>query len=231
MSEYVRMPKADYEAACNAIRTKTGKTALIKSGEMEAEILGITTGGGSSADVRYVTFMSYDGTVEYGKKAVAVGDDCADPIARGVFDTPTRESTVQYNFTHGGWATEPNGGIDDSALLNVTEDRTVYAAYIATLRLYTITFYDDDGTTVLYEDQWAYGATPSYTPTKDGLDFVGWNPELTATTCDASYTVVWKTKPSFALKNLLNSLPNSVLTGIFCKFGSVDEIRPVRVSV
>ena len=67
MSEYVRMPKADYVAACNAIRTKTGKTELIKSGEMEAEILGITTGGGSSEDVCYVTFMSYDGWTEYGK--------------------------------------------------------------------------------------------------------------------------------------------------------------------
>ena len=56
---------------------------------------GKSGGGGSSADVRYVTFMSHDGAVEYGKKAVAVGDDCADPIARGVFSAPTRESTAQ----------------------------------------------------------------------------------------------------------------------------------------
>lgn len=55
--------------------------------------------GGGFGDVRYVTFMSEDGTMEYGKKAAAVGDDCADPIARGVFVTPTKESDAQYNYT------------------------------------------------------------------------------------------------------------------------------------
>ena len=94
---------------------------------MEGEILGITSGGGSSADVRYVTFMNEDGTVELGKKAVATGDDCADPIDRGVFSTPTKESTAQYTYTFYGWATTPNG--TPSKTVKVTGDTTLYAIW------------------------------------------------------------------------------------------------------
>lgn len=199
MSEYVIMPKADYVAACDAIRAKTGKTDLIKSGDMEPEILGITTGGGSSADVRYVTFMNDDGTVQLGKKAVAVGDDCADPIARGIFGTPTKESTAQYSYTFsGGWATTPGGGKDSNALKAVTEDRTVYANFISAVRYYTITFYDSDGTTVLKTSSLAYGATPSYNPIKDGYLFTGWVPALTTVTGNASYTASWEESLTFA---------------------------------
>lgn len=199
MSEYVIMPKEDYVNACAAIRGQTGRTGPIKSGEMEDLILGIETGGGgSSADVRYVTFMNEDGSVELGKKAVAVGDDCADPIARGVFDTPTKESTAQYNYTHDYWSTVPNGGTDANALKAVTEDRTVYATFISVLRYYTITFYDSDGTIVLTTKSVAYGSVPSYTPTKEGVVFAGWNKELEAVTGDASYIAVWSEKLTFA---------------------------------
>lgn len=38
MSDYMILPTADYKAACDAIRAKTGKTDLIKSGDMAAEI-------------------------------------------------------------------------------------------------------------------------------------------------------------------------------------------------
>lgn len=154
--------------------------------------------GGSSDDVRYVTFMSHDGLIEYGKKAVAVGDDCADPITRGVFATPTRESDAQYNYTFYGWATTPNGGADADALKAVAEDKTVYANFASTVRKYTITFYDDDGTTVLNTLSVAYGSVPSYTPTKSEFDFAGWNPEPVAVTGDASYVASWTEMISFA---------------------------------
>lgn len=159
---------------------------------------GAAQGGGSSADVRYVTFMSHDGTVELGKKAVAVGDDCADPIARGIFDTPTKESTAQYNYSFVGWATTPDGAWDETALDAVSEDRTVYAAYAAALRYYTITYYDADGTTVLKTENLAYGSTPSYTPEKEGYGFESWTPPLTTVTGAASYTAVWAEKLTFA---------------------------------
>ena len=197
MSEYVIMPKADYTAACNAIRTKTGKADLIKSGDMEGEILGITSGGGSSADVRYVTFMNEDGSVELGKKAVATGDDCADPIARGVFSTPTKESTAQYTYTFYGWATTPNGAADSNWNKAVTEDRTVYANFVSAVRYYTVRFYD--GGTLLTSKQVAYGGSSTYTPDgKDGYFFDTWEPAPTNITGDLDCYAQWKESVDFA---------------------------------
>lgn len=196
MAEYVRMPKAHYEAACKSIRAKTGKEDKIKSGDMSAEIESITGGGGSSADVRYVTFMSYDGKTEYGKKAVAVGDDCADPIARGVFSTPTRASTAQYNYTHDGWATSPNGGVNANWYKSITEDNTVYAHFKSEVRSYTITYYDGDA--VMKTEILAYGSTPAYVAEKDGYNFEGWEPALATVTGDASYHAQWSSALTFA---------------------------------
>ena len=113
-------------------------------GKVTVEVAGSGGSGGSSNDVRYVTFMSYDGLIEYGKKAVAVGDDCADPIARGLFETPTRESTVQYDYTFYGWAAEANGAADSGWSKSITEDKTVYANFAAAVRYYTITYYVGD---------------------------------------------------------------------------------------
>ena len=146
---------------------------------------------GSVEGVHYVTFMSQDGTKELYKRLVADGDNCADPVERGLIPAPTKESTVQYDYSFVGWATAPNGAWDKTALNAVTEDKTVYVAFASVLRYYTITFYDDDGTTVLATKSVAYGATPSYTPTKTGSTFDGWSPELSAVTGDASYTATW----------------------------------------
>jgi hypothetical protein len=61
---YSLIPTADYKAACDAIRAKTGKTDLIKSGDMATEIGGITGGGGgSTASKKEVNFYDYDGTL------------------------------------------------------------------------------------------------------------------------------------------------------------------------
>lgn len=166
-------------------------------GYQKGKASGGGSGGGGSADVRYVTFMSHDGTKEYGKKAVAVGDDCADPIARGIFATPTRESTAQYDYTFIGWATTPNGAWDENALKTVTVDRTVYAAYASAVRYYTITYLDSDGVTVLKTESVAYGSIPSYNPTKDDFNFAGWTPALAVVTGNASYVASWEEKPLF----------------------------------
>ena len=151
---------------------------------------GKQSSGGTSDDVRYVTFMSYDGAVEYGKKAVAVGDDCADPIARGLFSSPTRENTAQYNYTFYGWASVPNGGADANWNKAITEDKTVYANFSAAVRIYTVTYYDGD--TVLKTENLAYGTMPEYVPKKTGYDFQGWNPALSNVTGNANYYAQWK---------------------------------------
>lgn len=149
-------------------------------------------GGGSSADVRYVTFMSYDGTEEHGRIPVAVGYDCPNPKF-----AVTRESDAQHDYVLAGWATAPNGALNSDALKAITEDRTVYANFASVLRSYTITFCDEDGT-VLNSKKWAYGSVPSYTAAKDGYVLDGWTPEVVAVTGEASYTAIWKPKPAFA---------------------------------
>lgn len=197
MSEY-RIKGETLTGIADAIRKKTGGTEPIPVPDMAAQIEGISGGGGgSSADVCYVTFMSHDGTVELGKKAVAVGDDCADPIARGVFDRPTRESDAQYDYDHAGWSKNPDNVLDDTALDAVTEDRVVYAVYAATVRDYTINFYD--GGTLLSSQTLAYGATPTASdPQKNGYSFEGWEPEIVAVTGNATYTAKWAEAITFA---------------------------------
>lgn len=180
----------------SAIREKTGETGTMKPAAFPEQIRGIETG--SSADVRYVTFVSHDGSVEYGKKPVAVGDDCVDPIARGLFTTPTRESTVQYHYTFAGWATVAGGAVDSTALKAVTENRTLYAKFSAALRYYTVTYYDSDGTTVLKTESLAYGTTPTYTAAKMGYTFDGWTPALATVTGEASYQASWFEKMDFS---------------------------------
>lgn len=185
-----------FQDIADAIKEKTGNAATMKPAEFADNIRAIEIGGGSSADVRYVTFMSHDGTVEYGKKAVAVGDNCADPIARGLFDTPTRESSAQYNYTFNGWSATVGGSASSTVLNAVTEDKTVYAAYTSSIRYYTITYYD--GSTVLKTESLAYGTMPSYTPEKDGYNFEGWSPALAAVTGNASYYAQFSSALTFA---------------------------------
>ncbi|MBO5700896.1 MAG: hypothetical protein J6S71_00495, partial [Clostridia bacterium] len=150
-------------------------------------------GGGSSDDVRYVTFMN--GGVELYVKPVATGDDCVDVLAKGFIETPTKESTAQTDYTYSGWSLT-NGGAASNVLGAVTENRTVYAAYTESVRRYTISYYDGD--TLLKTESLPYGTIPSYAPAKEGYTFTGWTPAVEPVTCDASYTAIWIEKYDFA---------------------------------
>lgn len=156
-------------------------------------------GGGSVEGVHYVTFMSEDGTTELYKRVVADGDDCADPVDRGLIPEPTKESTAQYSYTHVGWSASPNGALDENILKAVKADKTVYANFAAVLRYYTITYYDSDGKTVLKTESVAYGTKPaSYTPTKEGVSFAGWDKDVVTVIGDASYIAQWQEAITFA---------------------------------
>ena len=149
-------------------------------------------GGGESTDlVKYVTFLNEDGTTLY-QMPVLVGDDCKDPVTHGDISTPTKESTNTEVFTHSGWTSTVGGTADSSILKNITEDKTVYAAYTASVRYYTVTFYD--GETLLESVQVAYGgtATPTEIPIKDGSTLSGWNPSPTNVTADVECYAVWE---------------------------------------
>lgn len=223
MAEYVRMPKADYEAACNALRSRSGKEDLIKSGDLAAEILGIS---GSSEDVRYVTFVN-PATGESFVKPVAVGDDCVDVVTKGLWATPTQESTDQYDYTHYGWGAEPGGAADDTILQNITEDKTVYAIFAAVVRVYTISFYD--GNSFLSSQLVGYGDTPQVTdPTKSGYSFDGWEPALAPVTGDTVYTAKWTENITFS-GGTWADIARVVEAGDASKYFAVGDSKVVNI--
>ncbi|MDD7652186.1 MAG: leucine-rich repeat protein [Candidatus Faecousia sp.] len=50
LTDMVIMPGSHYQAICDAVRAKTGDTAVLKSGDLAAAIAGIAGGGASSED-------------------------------------------------------------------------------------------------------------------------------------------------------------------------------------
>lgn len=175
------------------------KAALIEKGQSVIDtdtfrsyadkVLAIKSGGDGAPD-GYVTVTFMNGDTVLFTRFVLKGDDCPDPYVQNRIELPTKESTAQYDYTFNGWATADGGIADANALKNITADKTLYAAYTATARKYTVTYYDEDGTTVLHTEQLPYGTMPSYVPTKEGYAFGGWSPN-TPVTGDVSYTASW----------------------------------------
>ena len=114
-------------------------------------------------------------------------------------NTPSKSSTAQYTYSFAGWSKKPGGSADSTALKAVVADRNVYAAFTATIRKYTVYFYN--GSTLLQKvENVAYGGSATYTggiPVKTGVDdpemyeFKEWQPSgknITGnTTCYAQY--------------------------------------------
>ena len=131
-------------------------------------------------------------------------------------ETPTMKETDAGTYTFDGWSYgEATYASDD--LPTITEDMTgpitFTAAYIVETKQYEVTFYDEDGKTVLLEAAlYNYGTkpgdirTPEKTPTKKEDDqytyeFEGWDPELSEVTGDANYTAKYKAVPKeFTIK-------------------------------
>lgn len=152
--------------------------------------------GGCDAVVWFVTFIGADGTELY-RMPVLDGDDCKDPYTRGDIEKPTKESTVSQVFTYNGWALTEGGSADANVLKAVTEDKTVYAAFTATARKYTVRFFDGD--TLLATKQVAYGGTATYDATKENYMLAGWNPEPTNIAGDMDCYAVWLESQAFAV--------------------------------
>ena len=135
-----------------------------------------------------ITWKNDDGTVLKTEKL----DYGATPAYSG--DTPTKAKTDQYEYTFTGWkAVNADGKKTD--IVTVTSDATYIAQYSSSVRKYTITWKNDDGT-VLKTEKLDYGTTPNYSgaaPTKAddakyNYEFKGWTPEIHAVSGDEAYT-------------------------------------------
>lgn len=86
--------------------------------------------------------------------------DGADGVYSG--GTPSKSSTAQYTYSFAGWSKKTGGSADSTALKAVVADRNVYAAFTATVRRYTVYFYN--GSTLLQKvENVAYGSSATYT--------------------------------------------------------------------
>ena len=124
----------------------------------------------------YLYFYNDDGSKLLYTQAIVDGGD-------GTYSgsTPTKASTAQYTYSFAGWSKKPGGAADSTALKAVTADRQVYAAFTATVRRYTVYFYN--GSTLLQTvNNVAYGGSATYTgitpvsPEDSSLTFLGWQP-------------------------------------------------------
>ena len=106
---------------------------------------------------------------------------------------PHRSGDKHYYFS--GWLLNGEGEpvvFDNN--LTATGDMVFVAKYDA-VQMYAITFYDEDGATVL-QDVWCdKDALPAFTnptPAKDGRVFAGWTPAILLATEAASYTATYE---------------------------------------
>ena len=135
-----------------------------------------------------VTWKNEDGTVLETNTDVAYGET---PQYNGA--TPTKAPTAQYAYTFSGWS---------PTIANVTGDVTYTATFTEVENKYTVTFVDEDGTTVLKAaTEYTYG-TPAASivkpddPTKQATaqytyTFAGWSPEIADVTANAIYTATY----------------------------------------
>ena len=137
-----------------------------------------------TVDKLLVRFLNGDGSVmksEY----VSVGGTAVAPT-----ETPTKESTAQYDFVFSAW---------DKSLENITESCDVNATFTETLRKYEIVFKAENGDE-LYKAEFEYGTLPVYggePPVKEpsggySYAFDGWTADLAEVTGKAEYTVKFR---------------------------------------
>ena len=124
-------------------------------------------------------------------------------VAGAALPIPTKTG-----YTFAGWYENPEFSGDPVTDIptNSTENLNFYAKWTA--NTYTITFYDEDGTTVLQSGNVEYGKEPEYsseTPTKASTaeydyTFAGWTPAITAVTGEATYKATYTaTKRSYTI--------------------------------
>lgn len=225
-----------FQDIADAIRTKTGGTETMAPASFPENILAIeagSSGGGSVDGACYVTFMSEDGTTELYKRAVVAGNHCGDVVTLGLLDTPVKESSAQYDYPFSGWSLTAGGEADSAALQNVTEDRTVYAAFGESTRYYTVRFYD--GETLLNSMEVEYGATADYTAEKALYRFEGWEPSNENIVADTDCYAKWVSEEIPTLEEaswaFIDEASQNGLASTYWKIGDTKTVGSNTVQI
>ena len=145
----------------------------------------------SVTSLTYLSYYNYDGSELITTETIRNGGN-------GTYSgTPARTSTAQYSYTFVGWNRNTNAtSADATATQGISSDRSVYAAYTATVRKYTVRFYNE--TTLLQTVQNVqYGASATYTGATpvnsdpDNYEFGGWSPSPNNITGDTTCYAIW----------------------------------------
>ncbi len=129
-----------------------------------------------------VTFKNRDGS------EIVSYEAGINTVANYTGETPTAESTAQYDFTFSGW---------DRPFEAVLGDTVYTAMYSEKIRSYKITWIVDGQSVGNPERDWyEYGMTPKFfygnptptKPSKEGYTFIGWTPNISPVVSDATYT-------------------------------------------
>ena len=126
-----------------------------------------------------VTFVDWNGAL-IDSRTYAYGDEVVLP------DNPTKPADETYTYEFAGWSPE---------VTTVKGNANYVAQYTPKFINYTVTFYDEDGSTVLsVKNDYHFGdkVVLPETPTKPSDDrfnytFAGWSPEVAAVSGNASY--------------------------------------------
>ena len=144
---------------------------------------GVTTYTGRDWYVWTVTYRNWNGDVL--QETPVSESSPVTPAYDGA--TPAKAPTAEIAYVFAGW-----GDVAET----VTEDVTYTAQFDEETRLYTITWLDDDGSS-LGTSYLPYNATPSHEDPTRNLDvpysqsFVGWLPAIATVTGDATYTATY----------------------------------------
>jgi hypothetical protein len=141
-----------------------------------------------STSVEYlVSFYDEDGTTLLGTSTVTYGGDATAPAS------PVKADTAEFDYTFSGWTI---------AITNITADAEAVAMYTSTVNQYTVSFFDEDGTTVLGTATVDYG-TPAMSPAEpfkasDGSNaysFDGWSADISMVVADIDVSATYVTVP------------------------------------